>query len=79
MRPGASVQFHTGVLIFEESDFPIDEDKVVSKAREYEATKPDPDAEGDLFIVRFPDGHDECYTEQALRRSIRWANKHLCH
>ena len=77
MRPGYSPQFQTGVVIIEKRDYPLVEDDVIKTAREYEATKrdSDPEGEGDLFTVRFPDRFDEVYTEDALRRSIRHENE----
>ena len=78
MRSGHSTQYLTGVIIFEERDFPIDEELVIRTAWDYEATKDDPEAEDDektLFIVRFPDRFDEAYTERALRSGIHAENE----
>lgn len=75
MRPGYSAQFQTGVVIFEHGDFPVEEEKVIETAWEYEAVREDPEDGGNIITVRFPARFDEVYTEEALRRSIRQENR----
>ena len=75
MRPGFANEYMTGVVIIEERDFPLDENNLVNTAREFDATKSDPEDGKELFIVRLPNRFDEAYTEDALRRSVRSINR----
>ena len=78
MRPGFSAQYMAGVVIIEEKHLPLKEDYVIEMAHTYEALKFDREAKDNdhmLYVVRFPDGPDELYTENALRRSVRDLNK----
>lgn len=79
MRPGFSAQYKAGVVIIEEKDLPLDGDYLIDMAHEYEAFTFDKEAKDNddlLFVVRFPDGPDEVYTESALRRSVGNRKKH---
>jgi hypothetical protein len=65
-------------VIFEEKDFPINEEKAIAKVYEYEAEKEEEHPRGDypIFIARFPDYPDAAYTEASFRRTIQhWNNK----
>lgn len=67
MRIGFSRQYGTACVILER--LPADADEVVEYAREIEAIYEEPD--GDAFVVQFPGGPIELYTERALRASLR--------
>lgn len=75
MRPGYAGQFETGLVIIEENDFPLEEDRLVNTAREFDATKVNDKDGAELFIVRLPNRLDEAYTESALRRCVRSYNR----
>ncbi len=76
MRSGASMEYGTGLLILERSDFPLSADVVISAARgDHQATMIHSWSGEEWFIVRFPVHGDWAYTEDELRRRIRSENQ----
>ena len=70
MRCGFSEQFNTGVVIFEDGDIPTsDFDEVLEVAGRFEAFFND--GEGELIVTQLPGRPVECYTKDALKRSIK--------
>jgi hypothetical protein len=66
MRVGYAEQWSTASVIVEEGD--RDADAIVEMAEENDAFHT---ADERYLVIRFPGRSDECYTEDALRRSIR--------
>lgn len=66
MRIGYAEQWGVASIILEEGD--NDADEIVEMAEENDAIHI---ADDRYLVIRFAGRPDECYTEEALRRSIR--------
>lgn len=75
MRAGSSVMFESGVVILEESDFPMSVERVMAAARgDHEAVRIGDGGE-EWFTVRTPeDCREAAYLEDDLRRKMRHLN-----